>query len=194
MSMELAMKPLKIMPGKCFLENNISIALSLEALRQKLRDLSVADGFVVLWQVNCISWGKWTAGALSFAGEAPKDGLIFELRVFNEQEELHLRKQGRMLKGRYRKDTEGEEAEYVDSVSRFWGKRDQTEDGNAGYITLKDADRKLSMELPDIGTTANYYALETRSYVGISPRTAQAGYVDYRFKAIIPADVKGDET
>ena len=193
MSLDLATEPLEIKQIKCFLQNDISIDLSMDALQQKLRDLGLADGFAVLWQVNCISWGKWTAGELSFAGASPKDGLILEVRVFNEHEELHLCKHGRGLEGRYRKDTEGQGDEYVDSMSRFWGKKEKAEEGNAGYIALKDTDRKLSMLIPDIGEQAEHYALETRSYVGISEQTAQAGYVDYRFKAIVPADVEGDE-
>jgi hypothetical protein len=49
------------------------------------------------------------------------------------------------------------------------------------------------MKLPAIDQPAKHYALETRSYIGINERTAQAGYTDYRFKAILPADMKGDE-
>ena len=58
MSLDLATEPLEIKQIKCFLQNDISIDLSMEALQQKLRDLGLADGFAVLWQVNCISWGK----------------------------------------------------------------------------------------------------------------------------------------
>ena len=60
-------------------------------------------------------------------------------------------------------------------------------------MTLVDRDRKLSMKIPSIGAKAKDYALVTRSYIGINKQTAQAGYTDYRFKAIIPADMKGDE-
>ncbi len=192
MNQGTVLKPTEIQPVKSHVQNDIVIPASMGDLQNKLQELGVQDGFVILWQVNSINWGRWTDGRFYYEGPAPKDSLVLELRVFNEQEELHLLKKGGSFKGRYRKDGEGEEAEYIDSASRFWGKRTEGQESAEGFICLIDKDRKLSMSIPKIEADAETYALETRSYVGINEQTAQAGYVDYRFKAILPVFVKGD--
>ena len=191
MSREALLKPTEIKAGKSLIKN-IDIPVTMAALQAKLQELDFQAGFVVLWHIDAISWGKWESGQLHFPEADPKDCLLLEVRIFNENEELHLLKQGGGFRGRYRKDDEGEEAEYVDSASRFWGRRTQAQECAEGYMRLIDSDRKLQMLLPATDAEAEYYALETRSYVGINEHTAQAGYVDYRFKAILPVFVKGD--
>jgi len=172
----------------------VSMPADFAALPNKLSELGLQDGYMIVWQIQRISWGKLTAGKISLATDTPKNSLILELRIFNEDAELHLQKQGDQFVGRYRNDQAGDKAEYVDSASRFWGQysKDQAT-ADDGFMTLVDADRKLSMKLPAIDQPAKHYALETRSYIGINEQTAQAGYTDYRFKAILPADMKGDE-
>lgn len=191
MSREALLKPTEIKAGKS-LKRNIDIPATMAALQAKLQDSDFQAGFVIFWQIDSIRWGRWESGQLHFPETAPQDRLMLEVRVFNENEELHLLKQGERFRGRYRNDSEGETAEYVDSASRFWGRRTQAQECAEGYMRLIDSDRKLQMLLPAIDTEAEYYALETRSYVGINEQTAQAGYVDYRFKAILPVFVKGD--
>lgn len=191
MNHEALLRPTEIKAGKSLIKD-IAIPAAAAGLQAKLQELDFQTGLVVLWQINAISWGKWEGGQLHFPETVPQDGLLLEVRVFNENEELHLLKQGGGFEGRYRKDGEGEEAEYIDSASRFWGRKTETQECAEGYMKLVDGDRKLQMLLPAIEAEAEYYALETRSYVGINEQTAQAGYVDYRFKAIRPVYVKGD--
>ena len=193
MSIELALNPLKIIPGKGMIES-VDIEACWQALRSKLQELALQTGYLVIWQVHGISWGKLQAGSLSFSSDEPKVELILELRVFNEKAEIYLQKQGDKFIGRYRNDESGEDIEYVDSASRFWGSLSSSEAEEAeAFMTLVDRDRKISMKIPGIGAKAKYYALVTRSYIGINKQTAQAGYTDYRFKEIIPADMKGDD-
>lgn len=114
-----------------------------------------------------------------------------ELRVFDAGKELYLEHDGDMLRGRYVEDLEQEspgaaEQEYVDSSARLWGRRSAMEQGR---MLLEDKERKLSLELPEQEQLAEYYGLITRSYVGQNPITYQAGYVDYRYVAICPADM-----
>lgn len=191
MSRGALLKPTEIKAGKSLIKN-IAIPATMAAMQTELQELNFQAGYVVLWQIDAIRWGKWESGQLYFPETDPQDSLLLEVRVFNENEELHLLKQGESFRGRFRNDSEGEAAEYVDSASRFWGRRTQTQACAGGYIRLVDSDRKLQMLIPAVGTEAEYYALETRSYVGINEHTAQAGYVDYRFKAILPVFVKGD--
>ena len=193
MSIELALNPLKIIAGKSLVEP-VAIDADWQILEDKLHELGLQDGYAVIWQIHSIAWGTLKAGKISFSSDVPKNELILELRVFNENEEIYLQKQGDKFVGRFRNDASGEDAEYVDSASRFWGDFNSIESENTeGFMNLTDKDRKISMKIPKIESVAKYYALETRSYVGINQQTAQAGYTDYRFKAIIPADMKGDD-
>ena len=191
MNREALLKPTEIKAGKSLIKD-IAIPASIAALQAKLQELDFQTGFFVLWQIDAISWGKWESGQLHFSKAVPRDGLLLEVRVFNDNEELHLLKQGGSFQGRYRKDGEGAESEYIDSASRFWGRKTESQECAEGFMRLVDSDRKLQMLLPVVDEDAEYYALETRSYVGINEKTAQAGYVDYRFKAILPVFVKGD--
>ena len=171
------------------------LAVSLErkeaALCEKLETLGMKEANVVVWQVHGITWGRWQNGSLKPAGDAAKKcSLWLELRVFNEEEELHLKKSGDMWLGRWRKDGAGEATEYVDSISRFWGERVEAADAPEGYMKLEDAARKLKQILPQAEEHAKYYGLVTRSYIGYEA-TGQAGYADYRYVRIAAADVEG---
>ena len=171
------------------------LAVSLErkeaALCEKLEVLGMKEANVVVWQVHGITWGRWQNGSLKLAGDAAKKcSLWLELRVFNEEEELHLKKSGDMWLGRWRKDGAGEATEYVDSISRFWGERVEAADAPEGYMKLEDAARKLKQILPQAEEHAKYYGLVTRSYIGYEA-TGQAGYADYRYVRIAAADVEG---
>lgn len=171
------------------------LAVSLErnetALCEKLETLGMKEANVVVWQVHGITWGRWQNGSLKLAGDAAKKcSLWLELRVFNEEEELHLKKSGDLWLGRWRKDGAGEATEYVDSISRFWGERVETADAPEGYMKLEDAARKLKQILPQAEEHAKYYGLVTRSYIGYEA-TGQAGYADYRYVRIAAADVEG---
>ena len=171
------------------------LAVSLErkeaALCEKLEVLGMKEANVVVWQVHGITWGRWQNGSLKLAGDAAKKcSLWLELRVFNEEEELHLKKSGDLWLGRWRKDGAGEATEYVDSISRFWGERVEAADLPEGYMKLEDAARKLKQILPQADEHAKYYGLVTRSYIGYEA-TGQAGYADYRYVRIAAADVEG---
>ena len=171
------------------------LAVSLErnetALYEKLETLGMKEANVVVWQVHGITWGRWQNGSLKLAGDAAKKcSLWLELRVFNEEEELHLKKSGDLWLGRWRKDGAGEATEYVDSISRFWGERVEAADAPEGYMKLEDAARKLKQILPQAEEHAKYYGLVTRSYIGYEA-TGQAGYADYRYVRIAAADVEG---
>lgn len=170
----------------------MSLARSEAALCEKLEELGIKEANVVVWQVQGVAWGRWQDGALKLAGEAAKKPeLWLELRVFNEEEELHLKKSGSLWLGRHCRDGAGEAAEYVDSISRFWGERvEEAADTPEGYMKLTDAARKLTQVLPKSEERARYYGLVTRSYIGYEA-TGQAGYADYRYVRIAAADVEG---
>lgn len=192
MSIELALEDRMCIRQGSSERRPLSLARSEAALCEKLEELGMKEADVVVWQVQGIAWGRWQGGSLKLAGDAAKQcSLWLELRVFNEEEELHLKKSGDLWIGRWRRDGAGEATEYVDSISRFWGERAEAAvDAPEGYMKLEDAARKLKQILPQVEERAKYYGLVTRSYIGYEA-TGQAGYADYRYVRIAAADVEG---
>lgn len=191
MSIELALEDQMCIQQGSSERLAVSLARKEAALCEKLEVLGMKEANVVVWQVHGIVWGCWQNGSLKLAGDAAKKcSLWLELRVFNEEEELHLKKSGDLWLGRWRKDGAGEATEYVDSISRFWGERVEAADAPEGYMKLEDAARKLKQILPQAEERAKYYGLVTRSYIGYEA-TGQAGYADYRYVRIAAADVEG---
>lgn len=191
MSIELALEDQMCIQQGSSERLAVSLARKEPALCEKLETLGMKEANVVVWQVHGITWGRWQNGSFKLAGDAAKKcSLWLELRVFNEEEELHLKKSGDMWLGRWRKDGAGEATEYVDSISRFWGERVEAADAPEGYMKLEDAARKLKQILPQAEEHAKYYGLVTRSYIGYEA-TGQAGYADYRYVRIAAADVEG---
>lgn len=203
MSIELTKKPLEISKVRSTVET-ITIPLDEAALRERLQQLGVGEAVAILWQVERIRCGKWADGAFSF----PDDGAlrmehVLELRIFNKDSELHLRRRNDHLAGRFRRDEAGDEEEYVDSISRLWGER---VDADENWITLRDADRKLELRLPvteelekvlkseqrekSDERKLNFTGLVTRSYIGTHEKTGQAGYIDHRYHSIVPANME----
>lgn len=191
MSIELALEDQMCIQQGSSERLAVSLARKEAALCEKLETLGMKEANVVVWQVHGIVWGRWQNGSLKLADDAAKKcSLWLELRVFNEEEELHLKKSGDLWLGRWRKDGAGEATEYVDSISRFWGEMVEAADLPEGYMKLEDAARKLKQILPQAEEHAKYYGLVTRSYIGYEA-TGQAGYADYRYVRIAAADVEG---
>ena len=191
MSIELALEDQMCIQQGSSERLAVSLARKEAALCEKLETLGMKEANVVVWQVHGITWGRWQNGSLKLAGDVAKNcSLWLELRVFNEEEELHLKRSGDLWLGRWRKDGAGEATEYVDSISRFWGERVEAADAPEGYMKLEDAARKLKQILPQAEEHAKYYGLVTRSYIGYEA-TGQAGYADYRYVRIAAADVEG---
>lgn len=191
MSIELALEDQMCIQQGSSERLAVSLARKEAALCEKLETLGMKEANVVVWQVHGIVWGCWQNSSLKLAGDVAKNcSLWLKLRVFNEEEELHLKKSGDLWLGRWRKDGAGEATEYVDSISRFWGEMVEAADLPEGYMKLEDAARKLKQILPQAEEHAKYYGLVTRSYIGYEA-TGQAGYADYRYVRIAAADVEG---
>ena len=179
---------LSLEEGTTFFERG-KIFSSAEDVEAFLRE-KFSDGIFVAWQIQNIVWGKFDGEKIWLKDNRRlnfDDWL--ECRIFNPRAELHLKRVGQNLIGRYVCDSEGEKIFYVDSFSRLWGKCSATADS---WITLLDKPRKISMEIPCADGGKNFYGLMTRNYIGSDEATGLSGYVDYRFVAIEPADWDGD--
>lgn len=151
-------------------------------LREKFGN---ASGIFVAWQIQNIVWGKFDGGKISSRSELTPEYLL-ECRAFNADAEIHLKRVGKTLRGRFIQDGTGADNFYVDSFARLWGENSGAAEG---YIKLLDRQRKLYMEIPCAETNSSWYGLLTRNYIGGDVKTGLSGYVDYRFVSIEPAKV-----
>lgn len=121
--MDLARNPLHIQHG-----NVEKILINGEnSLDTILKTYLTADAIVVCWQRHRIIWGLWKNQALQLADDTELDeDKILEIRVFNENEEIHLVRKEQSYCGRYVHDGAGQGYAYVDSLSRFFGKKTGT--------------------------------------------------------------------
>lgn len=159
---------------------------------------------IAAWQTDRMIFGEWTGEKMKFVGNGKNGGFnekrIIEIRVFNENEELHLTCADDKLKGRYVKDGEGEATSYVDTVSPLWGKSMGDADG---VIHLRDNERHIAMDIPNTSNLSSEtsmaahagirYGLMTRSYVSEVGEMGQVGYADMRFVKVIPLEQGGDD-
>lgn len=191
MMIDLAMAAngLELSSGHWEVASGISCPLTSEDIQAKLQSFFPArDGLVIIWQVHRIIWGRWVAGRLSLVdGSSLEAQYVEELRAFDESGELHLRRRGEQLSGRYIQDGHGAAVDYVDSLSPFYGKAEAT--GKPDVVCLRDEDRKLEMELPaSLDGSAETCGLATRNYITANPKTGQASYNEYRFLGIVSMD------
>ena len=155
--------------------------VSWAELEKILRD-KLFQGIFVAWQIQSVIWGKFVGEKCLLKDNlAPNVEDWLECRIFNEREEFHLKRDGKIWRGRYVRDEAGNDIAYIDSFARLWGECVNFADG---WITLVDAPRKISMELPCAGGGKKFYGLTTRNYIGSNETTGLSGYVDYRFVAI----------
>ena len=150
---------------------------SVEALfASKLHEPST----MIVWQIHRLDWCRVLEGRIVSTEELNVEAWL-ELRAFNADEEIHLKRAGDRFVGRYVVDELGDENYFVDSFARLWGERVGASDG---YVRLKDASRKLEMNVPCDAGDADWYGLLTRNYIGSDRETGLSGYVDYRFVSI----------
>ena len=172
---------LKLCEGKSVFEPvECSLSGVKDLTREKFQD---SRAVLIAWQIAGITWGEYDGEKILTRAEMTPEQL-FELRIFNETAEIHMKRRADKLIGRYVQDLEGKGNFYVDSFSRFWGEKDAAADG---YVNLRDKQRKLQMEIPCAENKFKWYGLLTRNYIDSDAETGLSGYVDYRFVAIEPA-------
>ena len=143
------------------------------------------NGIFVAWQIQSVVFGKFENGKLKLKNALPEVENFLECRIFNDGEELHLKKIGGEFCGRYVREEEGSGDFFADSFSRFWGEFQGAEND---FVKLVDEERKICLEIPT-EIKAKYYGLLTRNYIGFDEETGLGGYVDYRFVKIGGADI-----
>ena len=179
---------LKICPCKIISEN-LSCEISLNDVKKILQDkFQKKDAIFVAWQIQNIIWGKYDGEKLLSPSEITAQ-YWQECRIFNETEELHLKRIENEMRGRYVTEIDGTGNFYADSFARFWGENSGNENG---FIKLLDKQRKLFMAVPCENKNSKWYGLKTRNYISSDEETGLSDYSDYRFVAIEPAEEGAD--
>ncbi|TYZ22929.1 type III-D CRISPR-associated protein Csx19 [Selenomonas ruminis] len=167
----------------------VHIERNESALTELLAKKIKAPACLVVWALHAVTFGCWDGAKLTLQNNQVEIADIIEMRVFNAQEEVHLLQVDEYFEGRYICDDDsGSPQEVIDSFSRFWGECESPESvtDRDMYIELKDASRKLTLNIPvSKGSKGGkYYGLTTRNYIGYDRTTGLAGYADQRFVSI----------
>lgn len=148
---------------------------------------------VIAYCMNELLFGYYKNGSFTFSRETiDKKYLsryLMQMRIFNENEELLLQRDGAEFRARYIADAAIErngyaKTECVDSSSPLFGKPDG-ENSRQGFVQLKEGGRKMRMTIP-AEKGSSVYLLKTRSYIVYDDKTGQAGYGFWRFVSIGP--------
>jgi CRISPR-associated protein (TIGR03984 family) len=136
---------------------------------------------VACWLFDDLVFGVVKNNVLEmFHGKVIADEDIIELRIFNENTELYVRKTKDGLKSRIRKDAEGTDTEVVDADMVTWG----TDGEVKGGFTHLWEDRGTQITIPgDFSSVSpsKRVRIQIRNYIGYNTEIGQATYVDARF-------------
>ena len=184
MGQEQEKKSLDVQELQCHREM-VTIEASEASLLACLRQYFPEHGSLMIWAMQTVTAGIWDGKDLTLADDDVKAADVLELRLFNPDSELHLKRVDDTFVGRYVRDSQGAGTQVVDSFSRLWGEQ-QPLASSDGFLRLLDAPRKLTLTVPcvDFIGTDRYLGLTTRNYIGYEKETGLAGYADMRFVSI----------
>ncbi len=106
MSLETAENPLILMDG-ISLKKEFSLPVTDEALLKVFADDMPEPAVLAVWSAASVCWAQWDGKEMHFAGEKPEASLVYELRLFNRDKEIHLVRRGNRFTGRCIIDGEG---------------------------------------------------------------------------------------
>lgn len=150
--------------------------------------------YKVIWQaVNELKFGYYNNNDKFIFEDniVPQEKYVMQIRLFNNDEEILLQKDGgkynvRIIKDSINRQTDEDEmVKVVDDASTLFGERTEIKIDTKGFVRLVEKGRKISLTIPT-QDTAKYYALVTRSYITFDTETGQAGYGYYRYLDIRP--------
>lgn len=143
-----------------------------------------AEYQVVAHCVNEIKMGWYKGGRFVFSdGNDLSDEYLQQMRVFNENEEILIKKTGHNYWVRKINDVSGADIKTVDSTAVIFGKRIVDNQLPDDFVMVFEPGRKVKLVLP-VKEKSEKYCVTTRSYVTYDDKTGQAGYGYYRYVAI----------
>lgn len=142
-----------------------------------------SHAFVVAYLVNEVLFGKYENNEFVFPkNKKIEEKFIVQLRVFNEDKELFIRKKGNKFLCRFRDDSNGDTTECVDTDQIISGiKITDYEESDFFKIESKKSRKPLLIPFSfENLSDGNRPAIKVRNYIGYNG-IMQAEYVDSRF-------------
>ncbi|HEC24391.1 MAG TPA: TIGR03984 family CRISPR-associated protein [bacterium] len=165
---------LKLMSIKSSTKTN----LILEDLK-KIKDYIKKESNVVVYLDNEVLIGKYNSDFSFQEDKRIEKQFVRRLRIFNQDEELHLWRSNGELYGRYRSDSEGEETDFIEANQVIFGTKAEI----YNEYTILTEQRGTEIAIPGKWKTDNKkmrVAIKTRHYIGYK-NGYRAAYVDVRF-------------
>lgn len=154
-------------------------------VQKSLSQKFIVDGFYIAYLDYKISIGRFQGGnCLSLEGVDFQ--YLIKLRVFNEEQELFIWRNGLGFNGRFRKDGDNSKennSKYVETDLVLFGTRHGKVIDNFSHI---HEDRGTEIVLPEIDILKtiddkkNRVKIKVRNYIGYT-KNYQAEYIDSRF-------------
>ncbi len=174
-------------------ENNLTMVATSEQLISTISKYIQAPSFFAAYLDYRVVIGRYNGEKWEFypleEDEEILPKYLRRLRVFNQDEELLLWRSGQTLKGRFRKDGEGDEIEIAEAQQVLFGTK-KGKRHNERFTEIRE-DRGASLILPF--TTIQFdkddklvspIHLMTRNYLDYNS-IHQATYVDCRFAGFV---------
>lgn len=175
-------KVLEFLKLDAIVEEEFSASSAMDILKDKAKP--GVEYQVVAHCVNELRMGWYKDGSLVFAdGGMFKDEHLQQLRAFNIDEEVLLKKVGHDYWVRRIIDSGRGNVKAVDSTSTIFGSRAMKAWETKDFVTVYEPGRKVKLVLP-VRVLSDKYCLTTRSYVTYDAETGQAGYGFYRYVEI----------
>lgn len=144
-----------------------------------------SDGFAVAYLSYGVFVGKYKEGDFEFFKELDLNSEakhILKLRVFNEEKELYIWRNGDVLKGRVRIDSGGIPTAVVDASQVLWGrKKEKIGKGWTKVFEERGTELVLPFQNIDLNGREKRIFLRSRNYINFHPPSYLASYVDCRF-------------
>lgn len=168
----------------------VTESIETKSLKESLALLTDKKYLVVVHMMQQLLIGRYENGSFVFAnGEDIEEKYIIDLRLFNEKEELFIKKNKNKYINRHIVEGEGTLYPYKDVITPFIGERIKAKGIAEGFCRLFEKNRKMTREIP-VDDLADHYRLHMRSYVTYDEQTGQAGYGYNRYVNIVSEDNK----
>ena len=154
----------------------------------RIKVLFREKSYIVAYHVNEVLFGTIEENEFNFPDEKQIEvDYLLQLRVFNKNKELYLRKKKNLFVGRLRTDNdkdvnENKKIQYVEANQIILGTQSKNIDGKYTVLTEAKLFHK-GIRIPDIVTNISEkkrLAIKTRNYIGYNG-ALQAEYIDSRF-------------
>ena len=161
---------------------NITIA-QIEDVIEQLQTYNFVDGFVQFNIDDRIVFGKIEPNNIALSKDSVVNFVrLKSVRCFNHQQELIIFKYNSTFNCRFRKDTPGNDCEFIESSNVVFGTAKDESFVQPNFTKLIE-DRGIEIILPietNEVTENNRIKIVVRNYIGYNSFN-QASFIDYRF-------------